>query len=374
MATAKNIQSLLRFLSQDAKVPLAQAMTKVSALQEADLPTPEKLAETKPKDLQPIFEDQKICKQVIAAAKRACKKRPATNGDENPGSSPKKKQRNESLFPGEPAAIVDLEYSLRLPTCSLGENDLKEVVLFTNRAPLVLAFLVVSLKHTMPEQPLSTRLSLSQAYVSATSKSRAIYLGIEGGKSTEEEGFGEGQPSVIVGGKEIKVLRRWGYEWKEDGAAKNECDVDDREELPEEQPALWALDLEALKKADNTSSFRQSGTVGTHSNLPVHSPQSARAYLLKAFDTAPLDGTEAPIKKPTAAAKVAEKESNLGKLLRALELLYDSWASMLSPNELDNRTWNWYVKVRPAVAEGPEGWGGKNRLKLADVLALRRSD
>ena len=88
----------------------------------------------------------------------------------------------------------------RMKLLQTHDETLKTVVLYTNRAPLVLAFLVVLLKHTMPEQPLSGRLSLAQAYVSLTSKSRAIYLGIDTGTTAEEEGFGEGQPSVTVAG------------------------------------------------------------------------------------------------------------------------------------------------------------------------------
>lgn len=39
MASAQELQSLLRFLSQDAKVPLAQALGKVKDLQAARLAT-----------------------------------------------------------------------------------------------------------------------------------------------------------------------------------------------------------------------------------------------------------------------------------------------------------------------------------------------
>lgn len=399
MTTASDLQVLLRFLSQDAKIPLATCMSKVQSLQTANLSTPELLSKAKPKDLEPIFEDPKICKQIISAAKRVSKKRAAAaDGEETIAPSPKKKKisSDERLFSAPPVAPEDLEGSLKLPTCDLSEDELKEVVVFTNRAPLVLAFLAILLRYTMPEQPLSSRLSLAQAYVSVTSKSRAIYLGIEGGKSAEEEGYGEGQPEVVVAGKKIKVLRRWGYEWeaeevvekmdekeavdgkaendpvkKEDESIKQETEID--AEPAELQPALWGLDLEALKKSESNNSRTATG-VGTHSNLPVHTPQSARAYLAKAFDTAPPNGAPAPAKKGTAAARVAEKEANLGKLLRAIELLYQSWSSTVTPAELDNRTWNWYAKVRPAVADGAEGWGGKNRLRLADILALRRSE
>lgn len=259
----------------------------------------------------------------------------------------------------------------------------------------MLAFVVILLKYTMPEQPLSSRLSLAQAYVSVTSRSRAVYLGIESGKSAEEEGLGEGQPVVSVAGKQITVLRRWGYEWKEeeeeeiederkrkkkefekgigvgDGGAVAEVDSSGLEASQEESPALWALDLEALKKKSGSSSKQPAGTqAGNHSGLPIYTPQSARAYLLKSFATPEVaDGPAA--KKLSATARLAEKETNLGKLLRALDLLYDSWTPTMSPAELDQKTWSWYAKVRPPVEDGVAGWGEKNQLKLADILALR---
>jgi hypothetical protein len=96
---------------------------------------------------------------------------------------------------------------------------------------------------------------------------------------------------------------------------------------------------------------------------------------MKAFASPPTtESTSSSAKKPTAKATAAEKEANLGKLLRTLDLLYESWAVSLTPEELDGRTWNWYVKVRPSVEDGAAGWGGKNELKLADILALRRPD
>ncbi|EGP89635.1 uncharacterized protein MYCGRDRAFT_37741 [Zymoseptoria tritici IPO323] len=388
--SAVDLQSLLRFLTKDAKLPLALAMSKVKDLQAANLDSPESIAKVKPDALRPIFEDEKISKQIISAAKRLTKKRSAGELDDNP-PTPKKKCKAESLFTDQtPLSPTAMEFSLTLPTSSLPFSSLSSTCLITNRAPLVLAFLVTLLKYTMPEQPLSSRLSLAQAYVSQTSKKRAIYLGIEDGKTAEEEGFGEGLPQVVVGGKEVKVLRRWGYEWRGEGEV-GEVEVegkveegggvkveegdggeDGQEVQAEEKPALWALDLEALKKTDD-SSKRSDYRIGTYSNLPIHTPQSARAYIMKAFASAP--STEAATtKKPTAKAAAAEKEANLGKLLRALDLLYESWATTLSAEELDARTWGWYVKVRPSVEDGVAGWGGKNVLKLGDILALRRAE
>lgn len=385
---ASQLQALLRFLSQDAKIPLATAISKVKELQAAHLDSPESISKVKAEHLKSIFPDDKVAKQVLAAAKRVSKKRAA--GDDGPTTSPAKKKRKDILFSdGDELAPVQYEASLALPISEDSEEELEKVTLFTNRAPLALAFIFTLLKYTMPEQPLSSRLSLAQGYIGVTSKARALYLGIETGKSAEEEGFGEGQPSVWITGKEVRVLRRWGYEWKdkrqskdvEDGekevGGRKEGGEDSSDQL-EEQPALWALDLESLKKSNTLESMPALGQVkkdgGT--NLPIHTPQAARSYLLKAFDTA--TGEDQPAsaktssKKSSAASKAAEKESNLGKLLRALDLLYESWATILPPEDLDKRTWGWYSRVRPAVAEGAAGWGGKNTLELADILHLRR--
>ena len=393
--SANDLQSYLRFLTQDAKVPLATAMGKIKDLQKAGLDSPDKLTKAKADDLKPIFQDEKIAKQVIAAAKRVAKKRAA--GDES-GPSPKKKKKDESLFSKEADSAEDLEKSLALPTCGDDEGELSKIVLFTNRAPLALAFVFTLLKYTMPDQPLSSRLSLAQGYIGITSRARAVSLGIESGKSAEEEGFGEGQPSVMVAGQRVRILRRWGYEWKmsdgdgnadtqsTQGTLKAESQGEEREAdsavkaegdaAPgaEAEPAVWALDLEALKKSnisDPVTAAASSRTGGT-ATLPIYTPQSARAYLLKAFETATTETDAALSKKP--ADVVARKEKNLGKLLRALDLLYDSWASTLSPEELDKRTWPWYVRVRPSVEQGAAGWGGKNVVRLAEILDLRRKE
>lgn len=382
--SAGNLQAFLRFLTQDAKVPLGLAMGKIKELQAANLDSANAIMKVKAKDLQPIFEDEKIAKQVLAAAKRVAKKRAA--GDDTP--SPRKKKRNESLFSDDLASSTDdLEASLALPVSDATEEDLCETVLFTNRAPLSLAFILTLLKYKMPDQPLSSRLSLAQGYIGITSRARAVSLGIEKGKSAGEEGFGEGQPGVMVAGQEIKVLRRWGYEWKAeagdhsvngtqstDGTLKNESQDD--EPLPaEQQPALWALDLEALKKSNLHEPIvaESKAKSGATSSLSIYTSQSARAYLLKAFDTAPSESeSDLATKKPSAAQKMAEKERNLGRLLQALDIVYASWAVTLSADELDKRTWPWYIKVRPAVADGVAGWGGKNVLRLADIVALKR--
>jgi len=228
---------------------------------------------------------------------------------------------------------------------------------------------------------MSSRLSLAQAVTSMNSKTKAVNIGLEKGKPAEEEGWGEGQPLVRIMTREVRVMKRWGYEWENEAAQKTvKSEGGEEKEEEAREPALWGVDLEALKKAQNSK-------VGS-SNLPIYTAQSARTYLMRAFETpaaelvkkedgdvdVKVEGAPAPKPKGkrTAATIVAEKERNLGLLLGALELLYGSWAKVLSKEDLDKRAWGWYVRVRPEVAQGAAGWGGKGNLKLSDILALRR--
>ncbi|KAL1844700.1 hypothetical protein VTK73DRAFT_2002 [Phialemonium thermophilum] len=145
------------------------------------------------------------------------------------------------------------------------------------------------------------------------------------------------------------------------------------------------------------SGMAQRQVVGTTGvvGMQVHRPESARNYLLRSFETAaapaeddnpsagdcggsvkggsPQKGKKTA-KKMTARERDAEREENLGLLLGALRLLYDSWADHLSTEELDRRAWSWYVAVRPAVESGPSGWGAKGLLRLQDILDLRRKE
>ncbi|KAI1434249.1 hypothetical protein GGR50DRAFT_418215 [Xylaria sp. CBS 124048] len=156
--------------------------------------------------------------------------------------------------------------------------------------------------------------------------------------------------------------------------------------------AVWGLDLEAMKNAAggagsaSTRSY-EAGVVG----MPIHRPETAKAYLLKSFTTrielpptkeqsgnageatSPRSNIpKASPKKKTARVLEVEKEENIARLLGAIRLLYESWAKHLSTTELDKRAWSWYVAVRPEVESGPSGWGAKGQLKLSDILALRR--
>ena len=302
-------------------------------------------------------------------------------------------KRKKASTGAEIMSPASVEASLALPSSSAEEEELCATILYTNRAPLVLAFAVVLLQYTMTSQPLSSRLSLAQAVVSVNSRSKAISLGIEKEKNAEDEGWGQGQPTVKVMGRVIRVMKRWGYNPKEGDIVSNGTTFDNNDsfksedkaedsqatikgnetladQVLEESPALWGLDLEAFRAA-NGPLVPGNDT----SKLPIYTPQSARAYILKSFasvQSSATANTESPRKKPSAAAIAASKEKNLGLLLRALNLLYTSWAQVLSSDELDRRAWSFYVNVRPEVENGVAGWGGKGEVKLAQILAMRR--
>ncbi|EAQ84960.1 hypothetical protein CHGG_08974 [Chaetomium globosum CBS 148.51] len=217
MATQQDLQELLRLVTVVRKTPMMQAMTQIKALQAVDLRSIKQIAEAPLETVQSAIKDEKGGRALQNACKAALKRGPtATSKRGAPDSvTPQTKRAKTNPFMAEAVDLApeELEKSLELPLC-MDEERISNSVIETNRAPLVLAFAVEILRHTMPEQPLSSRLSLGQAVVSANSRSKAVSLGMNKGPSADEEGWGEGQPRVKVLGREIAVLKRGGYEWK----------------------------------------------------------------------------------------------------------------------------------------------------------------
>lgn len=358
------------------------------------MPSIDSLSTSKLDALEAIFSDAKLAKQVSNAAKRVRKKRNApVNEDEKATERSTKRTKLDTaeMTPEE------LENSLALPVIDATDAEIEECVIRTNRAPLLLAFVVQLLLHTMPEQPLSSRLSLAQAVVSNNAKAKAISIGLDSGQSAEKEGWGEGQPTVTVMSREIRVMKRWGYDWRSSVKVENElpsscgqvkvkvedCDLSEAEDVSEatmlgvpvishESPPLWGLDLEALKSSTNSESA--SNSVAS-SGLPIFTPQSARAYLLKSFETVQRDmdvSGKSKSRSSGSGSSQDERARNLALLLAALDRLYSSWLPTLSPSGLDQRAWSWYMRVRPDVANGIAGWGGKGEVRLADIMAMCR--
>ncbi|PVH83137.1 hypothetical protein DL98DRAFT_455404 [Cadophora sp. DSE1049] len=523
MAAQKDMQDLLRLLTTGRnKVPMLAAMQRVKALQSANLRSISDIATIDlPALTTALSSDEKTAKSLLAACKAHLKSGSSTPGKRtasdtlSPTSRPSKRPKSAYELSQEPQTPAELEASLSLPQPSADEEAVSKCVVVTNRAPLVLAFAVQLLKYTMPEQPLSGRLSLAQAVVSANSRSKAVSIGIEKGKGAEEEGWGMGQPKVRILGREVSVLKRSGYEWKEEkvsdsaGEAGEQSTAASEQTLKEEpgsgnvdaegesqpekstgwtvsspvtvkqstfiarsitinspadatsalqtllsenkdlreashnisawrvqgshgilessnddgesgggrhilglmqadnivgvllvvtrwyggimlgtdrwrimsmvsrdaisqrlriagvvgQDALWGLDLEGMKKANSAVSG---------SGMPIHRPEGARAYIMKAFGSPEVEGGSK--KKKSGVALDREREENLGLLLGALDMLYESWDGHVSREELDRKAWGWYVQVRPDVAGGVAGWGGKGEVKLSDILKLRRKE
>ncbi|KAJ6442024.1 cell division control protein 2 [Purpureocillium lavendulum] len=216
MAGQGDLQELLRMLNA-RKVPMMAAMGHIKALQAKNLRSIGDIAEAPLATIEEAISDAKLAKSLHTACKSHGKK-PAKRAAEDATSPNAKKPKLEphkrdldysSMTPDE------LEGSLSLPLVE-DEDVIRQTSLVTNRAPLVLAFAVELLRCTMPEQPPSSRLSLAQAVVSANSRTKAVSLGIEKPPVGGEMTVPEGQPKVRVLGRDIPVLKRGGYAWKDD--------------------------------------------------------------------------------------------------------------------------------------------------------------
>ena len=342
----------------------------------------EAISKSSVEDLTAIFSSTKSAKSVLSTAKRVIKKRDIsqTGVDDNVSTASKRRRSEpfeELINPDSLAA----EESLLLPTLEISVADLEPIVLFTNRAPLVLAFAVVLLSYTYPHQPLSSRLSLAQAVVSANSRSKAVAIGLESGPSAEAEGWGDGQPRIKVMGREIRVLRRWNYERPkatEPGplqsgqnlAIGQPSESDEQETWTERTVPLWGLDTEKLR--DSNKSKGSPGAAPT-SSLPIFTAQAARNYLLRSFSRYSEATDASPTKKSSLKDATTAKEHNAALLLRALDILFASWKDTLSRDELDKRAWSWYVAVRPDVETGQKGWGEKGKVELSQILKMRKA-
>ena len=159
------------------------------------------------------------------------------------------------------------------------------------------------------------------------------------------------------------------------------------EETQQNHETFWGLDLDALRKSNGPLVAGKNSGSGT--GLPIYSPESARNYLLRSMTLIEEDAKDAPEilaenniktespnaapfqRKPSAKELNAKKEQAAAVLLRALDLLFSSWAH-LSTTELDRRAWSWYLSVRPDIAQGQAGWGEKGQVAVADILKLRK--
>lgn len=357
---AAEVQALLRFLTKDARLPLQEAMSKISALRKQDLNTPEQISKADPALLKDIFTGEKndYVKQVINAAKRVSTPR-KRSAAQSSSLSTSKRIKSESDKGSD-----DEEASLALPLSECTIDELESVIIETNRAPLFLAFTIAVLAYTHPEQPLSSRWSLAQAVVSAGAQSKAKYLGLTSGPTAEEDGWAMGQPKVKVMGREVAVMRRHF--------------INSDQEIASPTTAFWGLDLEALRRSNGPLIGSKNGK--QQDGPPIHTPHAPRNYLLKSMVDVQVKAGDGDIpseskaqtkpKKPAESAR--RKAEAAAKMLKAIDIVCQSWAESLSKEELDSKAQSWYMRVRPDVEQGQAGWGQRGQVHLRDILQLKR--
>ncbi|KAK6525771.1 hypothetical protein TWF281_010816 [Arthrobotrys megalospora] len=402
--TSTDVQSLLRFLTGPAKLPLRDAMGKAKPLLADGLSSPDAIAKAPLDKLQKIFTEEKTAKQVHSAAKRAIKtssskKRSASTQDDASSSnnatektpiSPLKRRRTNQTPSIDTSDPQSWESGLDLPTPVRDEGLISITILTTNRAPLLLAFTIVSLTYTHPWLPASSRFSLAQGLLDLTASAKAKSIGITRPEDAKPDTVEEGYKKLRVLSKELPILRRWdisgasttsfqtetslqkqGQSQKADKPPSDDVkptgmnpgtsasaagDLSSSSISPEaiastsstshlypNEPIYWSLSPSLLSQPPAASKLNPSA-------LPIHLPHTAHSYLIRSFS-----------------------QDKLPLLLGALHLLYESWVNILDPANLDRKSWNWYCTVRPAVEDGPEGWGGKGAVKLKDILSLRRN-
>lgn len=354
MAAAAEVQALLRFLTKDAKIPLAEAMSKINDLRKRQVNTVESISKADEAVLRSVFTDDKVLKQVVNAAKRVNNpKKRASSGASSPVSKRLKGESN-----------LDDEVALELPLTDLPLSEIENITIETNRAPLFLAFTIAVLAHTHAEQPLSSRWSLAQAVVSAGAQSKAKYLGLTSGPTAEEDGWAQGQPTVKIMGRKVAVMRRHVI-------SKSEVEVS----AP--STAFWGLDLEALRRSNGPLIAGNTGN--RQDGPPIHKPHAARNYLLKSMSIIePDDSASGEQGKPKQGAKGTAKSVTSKRvdaaaiMLKAIESVCQSWAGCLTNEEMDQKAQSWYVRVRPDVEHGQAGWGQRGKVEIKDILRLKK--
>ncbi|KZL87800.1 impact protein [Colletotrichum incanum] len=212
MASQQDLQELLRVITSRKGVSMMAAMGQVKALQAVDLRNIQQISDA-PFDLvERALGDAKMARSLHTACKTHSK-RPSSkrSGDSLSATSDKRAKKQHASSDPEPAgrSAKEQEDALALPLVT-NEEEIAEASIYTNRAPLMLAFVLELLRYTMPMQPLSSRLSLAQAVISANARTKAVGIGLT--KTNGEDGsWDEGQPKINIMGRTIAVLKRGDY-------------------------------------------------------------------------------------------------------------------------------------------------------------------
>ncbi|EFQ35478.1 uncharacterized protein GLRG_10622 [Colletotrichum graminicola M1.001] len=200
------------------------AMGKAKALQAVGLQSIQQISHAPFDVVERALGDAKTAKSLITACKAHSKQSASKRaGDLLSAPSSKRTSKQHIGIDSEVAgrSAEEQEDALTLPVIT-NEEDIAEASVYTNRAPLMLAFVLELLRHTMPLQPLSSRLSLAQAVVNANATTKAVSIGLAK-TSGEDDSWGDGQPKVSIMGRRIAVLKRGDYRLEGDEADVPEC-------------------------------------------------------------------------------------------------------------------------------------------------------
>ncbi|KAJ3467447.1 hypothetical protein MRS44_005011 [Fusarium solani] len=275
MATQNDLQELLRLLTA-RKMSMMAAMGQVKALQTKNLRSIAQIADAPLATVEEALGgDAKAAKSLHAACKAHGKKsggkRAVEDGGVGAGAKKPKLEAHRRDLDYSAMSGDELEAALELPL-EEDEEVIRNTTVVTNRAPLMLAFVVELLRFTMPEQPPSSRLSLAQAVVSANSRSKAVSIGIEKAPPGGEQKIPEGQPKISIMGRQVPVLKRGGYTWSGSSqpSSSNASSVTLQGSQP--KPKGWTASQKLSSK----------GSVFIAHVIPMSSP-SARPALFKSL-------------------------------------------------------------------------------------------
>ncbi|CAK7265330.1 hypothetical protein SEPCBS119000_001457 [Sporothrix epigloea] len=351
-----DLQELLRLLTTTRKLSMLQAMAQVKALQAVSLRSIKQIAEAPLDTVQTALRDpagakslQTSCKTAVkrmaaGAGASGVKRRAATVASSQTASSAKRAKQLDGTAAANSAVglpglgsmtAAEVERSLELPVfvpvIDEDEERMAATALLTNRAPLVLAFAVELLRYTMPEQPISSRLSLGQAVVSANSRSKATSLGLDWarGPSADEAGWGQGQPRVRILGREVAVLKRSGYTWKGDEEEETEKTQEsaqrDGQVKSSEHSSVLPETVRNVKETESSEATpaSQEGSLSNH--LPQHPP----AGVWSMSQTISLKGSSF-VARATTITEAGQRAGLIRSLMEAqpglLTATHNAWA------------------------------------------------
>ncbi|WQF86232.1 Putative ribosomal protein uS5 domain 2-type superfamily [Colletotrichum destructivum] len=213
MASQQDLQDLLRIITSRKGVSMMAAMGQVKALQARDLLSIKQISDAPFDVVERALGDSKAARSLQAACKVHLKRPNTKRAGESltaDGDKRAKNRHDDSSAEAVCQSAEKLEDALALPIVT-DEWEIAKALIYTNRAPFMLAFVVELLRCTMPLQPLSSRLSLAQAVVSANARTKAVGIGLAN-TSDNDASWGEGQPKVSIMGRSIAVLKRGDYQ------------------------------------------------------------------------------------------------------------------------------------------------------------------